>query len=210
MSQDPLYVPPKARAWLLANPGADAATAARALDLAVGSVRTYRHRLIKAGLLDRRGMRAKLRAVRDGIREGHSRIELARRLGVHPGTVTWRVAQLDTVVYDLRRDQVYSGRELAAMFGYAPDSGGSYEWLARLQAAGLAPTAPHHRKQWRVTAEQLMAFLENPASWPLIKLKRIKDADWKAYAEQARAGAFAQRPSRVTGRTKKQAAREAA
>lgn len=185
------YVPPKARAWLLAHPLASASESATALGLKVSSVRNYRHRLISAGLLDRRAMGAKLRVVRDELREGRKVKEVARRLGIHPGTVTWRLERMDTVAYDLRRDHVYSGRELAALFGYAPDSGGSYQWLARLQAAGLAHAAPGPHRHWRVTAEQLMAFLESPASWPLIKLKRIKDPDWRAYAEEARAGQFA-------------------
>lgn len=185
------YVPPRAKAWLLAHPIASAVDAAQALGLKISSVHNYRHRLIKAGLLDRRSMKAKLRVVRDEIREGRKVKEIARRLDVHPGTVTWRLARMDTVAYDTRRDQVYSGRELAAQFGYAPDSGGSYRWLARLQAAGLAPATPGPRRHWRITAEQLMAFLENPVSWPLIKIRRITDPDWKTYAEQARAGAFA-------------------
>lgn len=185
------YVPPRAKDWLLAHPLASATEAAQALRLKASSVRNYRHRLIAAGLLDRRAMGAKLRVVRDEIREGRKVKEIARRLDVHPGTVTWRLARMDTVAYDARRDHAYSGRELAALFGYAPDSGGSYRWLARLQAAGLAPVAPGPRRHWRVTAEQLMAFLESPASWPLIKIRRIKDPDWRAYAERARAGAFA-------------------
>lgn len=47
--------------------------------------------------------------------------------------------------------------ELTALFGYAPDSGGSYRWLARLQAAGLTPRHPGSRRHWRVTAEELIS-----------------------------------------------------
>lgn len=114
----------------------------------------------------------------------------------------WWLGRLNTTAYDARHEHVYSGRELAALFGYAPDSGGSYRWLARLQAAGLTPRHPGPRRHWRVTAEELMRFLESPASRPLIKLKRITDPDWRAYAEQARAGAFAQTTKR-TRKTKK-------
>lgn len=186
------YVPPKARAWLLAHPLADAREAARELGVTIGTIRTYRSRLIAAGLLTRHGMDVKLRAVRDGLAEGRKVRALASDLGVHPQTVTWRLRRLDTTAYDARREHVYSGRELAVLFGYAPDSGGSYRWLARLQAAGLTPRHSGRRRHWRVTAEEVMRFLESPGSRALIKLQRIKDPDWRAYAERARAGAFAQ------------------
>lgn len=195
------YVPPRARAWLLAHLHVDAREAARALGVTISTVRTYRSRLIAAGLLDRRGMAAKLCAVRDGIREGRKVRALAADLGVHPGTVTWRLRRLNQTAYDTRREHVYSGRELAALFGYAPDSGGSYRWLVRLQAAGLTGRHPGKYRHWRVTAEELMRFLESPASWRLIKLKRIADPDWRAYAEQARARAF----TATTKRTRKKA-----
>jgi transposase len=134
-------------------------------------------------------MAAKLRATKDALRDGLTTRAAAKHLGCHPQTISWRLARLDTTAYDTRRDQVYSGREMAAMFGYAPDSAGSYRWLRRLADAGLGP-APRRGRHWRVTAEALMAFLESPASHGLIKIKRISDPDWRAYAEQARAGAF--------------------
>lgn len=203
------YVPPKAKAWLLAHPTARICEATAALGITTGTVRTYRYRLIALGMLARHGMDAKLRAVCDEIKEGRKVREIAVCLGISPTAVSWRLARMDTCMLDARRDLVYSGRELAAMFGYAPDSAGSYRWLARLQAAGLTPRHPGARRHWRVTAEQLMAFLESPASWSLIKLARMRDADWQTYAEQARAGAYAvPKPTRGQPRTTKEAPRD--
>lgn len=179
-------VPPKARAWLLTHPLASRKEAAAALGLSPRSIGTYRYWLIKQGLLSKRGMREKLRATCEGLRDGIDRQTLADELGVSPATITTRLARAHLSQRALCQDHVFSGQALAALFGYSVGSNGSYTWLERLRKAGLAMTRRGERGHWRVTAEALMAFLEDRRSWPLIRLNRIADPDWRAYAEEAR------------------------
>lgn len=205
-----LTCPAHVRAWLLAHPDASARRAAAALGLAPSTVRAYRSVLIRRGELAPRYCRIDWEAAEIAYQDGLITRDVARRLRVAPVSLLSGLRNRGLRVEDMRAGQVFAGVELARLCGVTLKRYSTH-WLPALIAAGLRARVTIRpgrgtckRRQWRITAEALMAFLATEAGQALIDPARITDPDWRAYAEDVRRGLYG--PLRVVDVPRERAA----
>lgn len=115
--------------------------------------------------------------------------EIAHRLRRTPESIERRARMVGASLERRRGRDVYTLAQVSALFGFAAKSRSVRRWRERgwLRAAQNKPLCG---SAWLVAADDLMAFLEDPATWRAWEPGQITDPDWRLYAEAARAGAL--------------------
>jgi len=177
------HIADRHRAAILANPHDRSPAFAASLGISVGTLRSYRSCLIKAGEIPSIRNRIDLDEVRELVEQGLDMPAVARKLKVSAGGIKYAARKTGTWLEDMRRDRVYTAKEVAAgILGYCPQYAATL--IRSLKAAGLTVRQRRRRAPHRITADALMAFLARP-DCP-IPLERIADPDWRAFVEDER------------------------
>lgn len=133
----------------------------------------------------------------DLIAQGLPTPDIARRLRTTERTLVRQLARLGVRITEVRRDQVFSAQAVARLFGYS--AGHAFyrvtqRWIGEGYLKARRRRSKTGKTIYHISADALMAFLDNPEAWHLFRPSQITDPDWRAYAEDARNRHHLRRP----------------
>lgn len=184
-------VPARWAKQLIALDGLSIKDQAARTGLAYATITDYRQMLRAEGLLPPVA-RCSLDDIAEYIQDGLSVNDIARKLKVHPDSVSRRLRDARVRIADLRDAglaRVHTAVDVARLMGVSHAT--VRQWIARgwlhgRRNHGGQPAKHPKKRKWLITEQALIAFLSVREAWPGWQPASVRDPDLRAEASRLR------------------------